>query len=227
MPRKWYFPLQPSYWFGDSKCFNSSSSKTKSSSSIGRFFNGFWLDYKEKTIREEEAREEELKQKEPGKFHFANESLEKPVDAEQLESRVGIRIEKLHKVYSRGNNHALKGLTVNFYENEISAFLGHNGAGKSTTMHLLTGLYKPKSGTAKINGHDISNSMDGIRKSLGFVPQHNVLFPGMTVREHLWFYARLKGLATDLTKKEIDKMLEDTGNFRKIYLIFYLFFGFL
>lgn len=131
----------------------------------------------------------------------------------QEESTSGIRINKLHKVYSRGNNHALKGLSVNFYENEISAFLGHNGAGKSTTMHLLTGLYKPTSGTAKINNLDITHSMDVIRKSLGFVPQHNVLFPGMTVKEHLWFYARLKGLATDLTKTEIEKMLEDTGLF--------------
>lgn len=162
-----------------------------------------WFDSKQKIIQDEEMREtEQQRQRE-------SESLEKPIDKEQ--SRVGIRIDRLHKVYSRGNNHALKGLSVNFYEDEISAFLGHNGAGKSTTMHLLTGLYKPTSGSAKINDLDIAYSMDEIRKSLGFVPQHNVLFPGMTVREHLWFYARLKGLAKDLTIKEIDKMLEDTG----------------
>lgn len=168
--------------------------------------NRFWFDSKQKIIQEEEAREAAQRQKE-------SESVEKPIDFDQLEMRAGIRIDRLHKVYSRGNNHALKGLSVNFYENEISAFLGHNGAGKSTTMHLLTGLYKPTSGSAKINGLDISQSMDEIRKSLGFVPQHNVLFPGMTVREHLWFYARLKGLGKDSTKKEIEKMLEDTGNY--------------
>lgn len=166
-----------------------------------------WFDSKQKIIQDEEMREQQQVQRQKD-----SESLEKPLDLDQLESsRAGIRIDRLHKVYSRGNNHALKGLSVNFYENEISAFLGHNGAGKSTTMHLLTGLYKPTSGSAKINDLDITNSMDEIRKSLGFVPQHNVLFPGMTVREHLWFYARLKGLAKDLTNNEIDKMLEDTG----------------
>ena len=53
--------------------------------------------------------------------------------------------------------------------------------------------------------------MDEVRKSLGFVPQHNVLFDGMTVKEHLWFYARLKGLDHKTTLIETDKMLEETG----------------
>ena len=75
----------------------------------------------------------------------------------------------------------------------------------------MTGLYKPTSGTALINGFDIKKSMDKIRKSLGFVPQHNVLFPEMTVKDHLWFFARLKGLDRQSTYKEIDKMLEETG----------------
>jgi ATP-binding cassette subfamily A (ABC1) protein 1 len=78
-------------------------------------------------------------------------------------------------------------------------------------MHLLIGLYKPTMGTAKINGLDITESMDTIRKSLGFVPQHNVLFDNMTVREHLWFYARLKSLDRKSTRSEIEKMLDDTG----------------
>ena len=78
-------------------------------------------------------------------------------------------------------------------------------------MHLLIGLYKPTVGTAFINGLGITDSMDTIRKSLGFVPQHNVLFDNMTVKEHLWFYARLKGLGRNATKQESEKMLDDTG----------------
>ena len=50
-----------------------------------------------------------------------------------------------------------------------------------------------------------------LHRSLGFVPQHNVLFPGLTVAEHLWFYARLKGLGREATRVELDKMLQDTG----------------
>lgn len=127
----------------------------------------------------------------------------------------GIEINDLHKLYRRGNRHALKGLTVKFYENEISSFLGHNGAGKSTTMHLLTGLFKPTRGTAKVNGLDINESMDEIRKSLGFVPQHNILFPLLSVKEHLLFFSRLKGGDFFVSLDEINKMLEDTNLIEK------------
>ncbi len=139
-----------------------------------------------------------------------NDSIEIIPDNNQ-NMQPGIEIENLNKVYSRGNNHALKGLTIKFYKNEITAFLGHNGAGKSTTMHLLTGLYTPTSGTAKINGLSITNSMNEIRKSLGFVPQHNILFDLMTVKEHIWFYSRLKGLDNLLSTNETNLMLEQTG----------------
>ncbi|CAF0791152.1 unnamed protein product [Brachionus calyciflorus] len=195
IPRKWYFPLQPSFWCGESK------KKSKKKSTFKKLLEKFKiLDKKKQKIVKMEEEEDK-------KNDLLNESIEK-IDKD-LET--GIEIDKLHKVYSRGNNHALKGLSVKFYRDEISAFLGHNGAGKSTTMHLLTGLYTPTSGQAKIDGLDISESMDTIRKSLGFVPQHNVLFPGLTVKEHLWFYARLKGLDRESTKKELEKMLDDTG----------------
>ena len=58
---------------------------------------------------------------------------------------------------------------------------------------ILTGLFPPSAGLAKINDLDIRRDMDTIRKSLGVCPQHNVLFDELTVDEHLWFYARLKG----------------------------------
>ena len=55
------------------------------------------------------------------------------------------------------------------------------------------GLFPPTSGYAHIYGHDIRSDMEEIRKSLGMCPQHNVLFDKLTVQEHLWFYAKLKG----------------------------------
>nr|UOU03308.1 ATP-binding cassette subfamily A1-like 1 [Brachionus rubens] len=198
LARKWYFPIQPSFWCGDKPGKKKSDSKLKKLykklSEKFRFLN----QTKEKIIKMEEEKDEN---------RVDDDSIEK-IEEPLI---VGVEIEKLHKVYSRGNNHALKGLSVKFYRDEISAFLGHNGAGKSTTMHLLTGLYSPTSGHAKIDGLDITESMDMIRKSIGFVPQYNVLFPGMTVKEHLWFFARLKGLDRESTKKEMEKMLDDTG----------------
>jgi ABC-type multidrug transport system ATPase subunit len=131
---------------------------------------------------------------------------------ESVQSKtVGIDIESLHKVYPRGHFHALKGLCVKFYQNEISALLGHNGAGKSTLMHLLTGLYRPTSGSASIDNLNILTDMDRIRKSLGFVPQYNVLFDQMNVEEHLWFYSRLKGLDRRAALEETEKLLNDTN----------------
>ena len=71
---------------------------------------------------------------------------------------------------------------------EITALLGHNGAGKTTTMSMLTGLFSPTSGTAKICGYSIKNDMGKVRDSLGLCPQHNMLFPSLTVYEHLIFF---------------------------------------
>ena len=74
---------------------------------------------------------------------------------------------------------------------------------------ILTGLFPPSAGTAKINNLDIRTDMDAIRQSIGVCPQHNVLFDEMTVDEHLWFYARLKGRDPDEVADESDKMIDD------------------
>ena len=70
---------------------------------------------------------------------------------------------------------------------------------------ILTGLFPPTSGSATIYGHDIRTEMDEIRKNLGMCPQHNVLFDRLTVEEHLWFYSRLKSMAQEEIRKEMDK----------------------
>lgn len=53
------------------------------------------------------------------------------------------------------------------YEGQITVLLGHNGAGKTSLMSVLTGFYSPSGGTAIVNGYDIRTSMDGVRSSLG------------------------------------------------------------
>lgn len=83
-------------------------------------------------------------------------------------------------------------LSLNFFEGQITALLGHNGAGKSTTINVLTGIYVPSSGTAFINGKDVRYEYNQIKKSVGICPQHDILFDYMTVKEHLVFYGKLK-----------------------------------
>lgn len=119
----------------------------------------------------------------------------------------GIRIMNLRKVYDE-NKVAVEGLNLNLYENEITALLGQNGAGKTTTMSMLTGMINPSSGTAIIDGKDIRKEMNSIRSTIGFCPQHNILFDSLTVREHLTFFSLLKGLHKDEIEREVEKYVK-------------------
>ncbi|XP_061814826.2 phospholipid-transporting ATPase ABCA1-like [Nerophis lumbriciformis] len=125
--------------------------------------------------------------------------------------KAGVSVRNLVKIYKTGKKLAVDGLSVDFYENHITSFLGHNGAGKTTTMSILTGLFPPTSGTALINGYDIHTDVDSIRKYLGMCPQHNVLYNELTVEEHIYFYARLKGRSAAEVKVEMDQMITDVG----------------
>ncbi|ROL50265.1 ATP-binding cassette sub-family A member 1 [Anabarilius grahami] len=133
------------------------------------------------------------------------------IEEEPTHLELGVYIDNLVKVYSHGKKLAVDGLTLGFYEGQITSFLGHNGAGKTTTMSILTGLFPPTSGTAYIMGKDIRSELSSIRQSLGVCPQHNVLFSMLTVEEHIWFYARLKGLSEEEVKAEMEQILNDTG----------------
>ena len=71
------------------------------------------------------------------------------------------------QIYKRGNKRAVDSLSLKMYESQVTALLGHNGAGKSTTMSVLTGLFPPTSGTAVVYGKDIRVDIHGVRESLG------------------------------------------------------------
>ena len=89
---------------------------------------------------------------------------------------------------------AVKGINLTIYEGQITAIIGHNGAGKTTIFNMITGMMVPTSGTVNIFGYDIrdSNDMDKIRSMTGVCPQHDVLFDNLTTREHLRFFAAIK-----------------------------------
>lgn len=134
-------------------------------------------------------------------------------EAEPEDLVAGIKIKHLSKVFQVGNKDkmGIRDLTLNLYEGQITVLLGHNGAGKTTTMSMLTGLFPPTSGHAYIHGYEISQDMVQIRKSLGLCPQHDVLFDNLTVAEHLYFYAQLKGLSGQKCPEEVKQMLHTLG----------------
>ncbi|ODN03994.1 ATP-binding cassette sub-family A member 3 [Orchesella cincta] len=117
-----------------------------------------------------------------------------------LPSKYGIRkpwyypLMNLTKQY--GKKTAVNGVSLNMYHGQITALVGHNGAGKTTTLSILTGLFPPTSGSATVNGFDITDELDSVRENLGLCPQHNMLFDDLTVLEHLQFFGRLKGLTS-------------------------------
>jgi ATP-binding cassette subfamily A (ABC1) protein 3 len=90
-------------------------------------------------------------------------------------------------------------------------FKGHNGAGKTTTIAMLTGLIPCDGGTAMVEGMDIRSDMDDIRKNLGVCPQHDILFPDLTVHEHLIMFARFKGTPSKDLNDEVERMIESVG----------------
>lgn len=118
----------------------------------------------------------------------------------------GVQIRQLRKLFS--NRTIVDTINLNLYENQITALLGHNGAGKTTTMLMLTGFIPPTTGTAHINGYNILTDIARVRKSLGFCPQHNILFDDLTVREHIEFFCTLKGMSKDLINSEVQKFVD-------------------
>jgi branched-chain amino acid transport system ATP-binding protein len=90
-------------------------------------------------------------------------------------------------VAAYGNIQALKGLTLAVEEGEIVALLGANGAGKSTTLRVISGLMPPQSGTLRFDGRSIGNLSPGAIVKLGVahVPEGRRVFPGLTVRENI------------------------------------------
>ena len=119
------------------------------------------------------------------------------LEMQSKRSRKSIEIRNLFKTY-KGGKTALKDLTVDFYEDQITVILGENGAGKTTLMSMICGLLRPSSGSIKFKG----------KSPIGICFQQNVLFDNLTVREHIKFFSILKGLNQDAANQEADKLIK-------------------
>ena len=81
------------------------------------------------------------------------------------------------------------------------------GAGKTTLISVLTGLYEPTSGVARIAGYDLATEISKIRHHLGVCPQFDIQHAELTTEEHLLFYARLKGVKWSKEKLVVERAL--------------------
>jgi len=118
-----------------------------------------------------------------------------------------IEVSGLTKVFD-GSVRAVDEINFVVKGGEILGFLGPNGAGKTTTLNMLSTLLKPTSGTATVNGHDIVEEPDAVRRSIGYVFQDPTLDIELTGRENLDFHGRLYSINRSLRKQRIKEMLE-------------------
>lgn len=118
-----------------------------------------------------------------------------------------IEVKELTKVFEDDLT-AVDHISFTVEEGEIFGFLGPNGAGKTTTLNMLATILRPTSGTAIINGFDIHEDPDAVRRSIGFVFQDPTLDTELTGRENLDFHGRLYGLSKKERQERIDEILK-------------------
>jgi ABC-2 type transport system ATP-binding protein len=127
-----------------------------------------------------------------------------------VRSGVAIEVEELTRDFP-GGVRALDGVTFTVAEGEVFGYLGRNGAGKSTTVRILTTLLRPTSGTAKVLGHDVNTDPGAVRKVFGAALQDAARDELMTGREHLEMAARLAGLGKPQAVERAAELLESFG----------------
>jgi ABC-2 type transport system ATP-binding protein len=124
-------------------------------------------------------------------------------------SAVALSLESVTYRYKKGHE-AVSGLDLNLGPG-ILGLLGPNGAGKSTLMRILATLAKPSQGKVRWNGEDTASKPDGLRASLGYLPQDFGVYPALSAREFLDFLAAVKGLTGAKARARVDECLAMVG----------------
>jgi len=118
----------------------------------------------------------------------------------------------LHGLTKRyGSLTAVDSFSLEVARGTIFALLGPNGAGKTTIIRILTTLLRPDAGTAQVEGFDVRQQGQEVRRLIGVVPQENNLDRYLTARENLVMQARLHGMGTAETGRRVDELLELVG----------------
>ena len=114
-----------------------------------------------------------------------------------------IRVDGIHKSF--GKVHAVRGVSFDAPDGKITGLLGPNGAGKSTTLRILYTVLRPDEGRASIDGYDVVDDSLSARKCIGALPHGAGLYPQLTARENIAYFAKLCGL----DRAEIDDRVDN------------------
>lgn len=134
---------------------------------------------------------------------LAKEKQNNAENTEKRKSENAIEVSNLVKAF--GSFHAVDGISFCVKHGEIFGFLGANGAGKTTAMHILTGLNQPTSGTGTVAGFDISREHEQIKRHIGYMSQRFSLYDDLTVAENIRLFAGIYGM----NDKEIARKTDD------------------
>lgn len=123
---------------------------------------------------------------------------------------MSIRVEQLTKQYDSGQK-AVNKISFTVEPGQIVGFLGPNGAGKSTTMKMATGYLPPTEGTVVVNGFDVRTAPMDVRRSVGYLPEHNPLYLDLYVKEYLRFAGSLHGMGGKGLGLRVSEIIELVG----------------
>lgn len=112
-------------------------------------------------------------------------------------------VTKLYKDFA-----AVKDLDLEVKDGEILGIIGHNGAGKSTTLKMIVGLTAPTSGTIEVMGRDMAKESTYVKRYLGYLPEESPLYENMSVQEYLMFFSELYDMPNSRAKERIDLLLD-------------------
>ena len=138
---------------------------------------------------------------------FNPPGIENDVQCSKLNVQSKNVIEVSHLVKAFGHFHAVDDISFSVKRGEIFGFLGANGAGKTTAMHMLTGLNQPTSGTGTVAGFDIRTEHEQIKKHIGYMSQRFSLYEDLTVAENIRLFAGIYGLKDEEIKTKTDDLL--------------------
>ncbi|MES2598789.1 MAG: ATP-binding cassette domain-containing protein [Verrucomicrobiota bacterium] len=117
-----------------------------------------------------------------------------------------IQVQNLRKEF--GAKVAVDNVSFTVNKGEVLGFLGPNGAGKSTSMRMVTGYFRPTSGSIKIGGVDMLENPELAKQSIGYLPENAPLYSDMTVASFLGFCAEVRGITGAAKVKAIDRVLD-------------------
>ena len=128
------------------------------------------------------------------------------VDTAEVRDENVIEVEHLVKAF--GSFHAVDDISFTVKRGEIFGFLGANGAGKTTAMHMLTGLNQPTSGIGRVAGYDIRTDHEQIKKHIGYMSQRFSLYEDLTVEENIRLFGGIYGMSDADIARKTDDLLD-------------------